>query len=161
MGEHATWSRKCIRTNPTNARIAHEVPRTLGNLAIALEGAGRDNEAVAAYDRAREVLAVIGDANPSLLSVTRDRAWIDAMTAGVLIRSARDAEALPLLEGARKARETLVKTGTSLVRDQTQLIRIHRQIAEIHARAGRRSQALASREPARSGGDEARQCRAR
>ena len=30
---------------------------------------------------------MIGDANPTLLSVTRDRAWIDAMTAGILIRS--------------------------------------------------------------------------
>ena len=46
------------------------------------------------------------------------------------------------------ARETLVKAGTSVIRDQTQLIRIHSQIAGIHARAGRTSQALASREPA-------------
>ena len=106
------------------------------------------NEALAAYDRAREVLGMIGDANPTLLSVTRDRAWIDAMTAGILIEAARDAEALPVLERARKARETLVKAGTSVIRDQTQLIRIHSQIAGIHARAGRTSQALASREPA-------------
>ena len=46
------------------------------------------------------------------------------------------------------ARETLVKAGTSSIRDQTQLIRIHRKIAGIHARAGRTSQALASRAPA-------------
>ena len=91
---------------------------------------------------------MIGDANPTLLSVTRDRAWIDAMTAGILIEAARDAEALPVLERARKARETLVNAGTSVIRDQTQLIRIHRQIAGIHARAGRTSEALASREPA-------------
>jgi len=70
------------------------------------------------------------------------------MTARILIGMARDAEALPVLERARKARETLVKAGTSLIRDQTQLIRIHSQIAAIHARAGRTSQALASREPA-------------
>ena len=38
--------------------------------------------------------------------------------------------------------------GQLLIRDQTQLIHIHRQIAGIHARAGRPSQALASREPA-------------
>ena len=137
-----------FRANPTNARIAHEVPRTLGNMAIALDDAGRQNEALAAHDRAREVLGMIGDANPTLLSVTRDRAWIDAMTAGILIGAARDAEALPLLERARKARETLVKAGTSVIRDQTQLIRIHSQIAGIHARAGRTSKALASREPA-------------
>ena len=137
-----------FRTNPTNARIAHEVPRTLGNLAIALEGAGRENEALAVHDRARQMLKVIGEANPSLLSVARDRAWIDGMSAAILVKLARDAEALPLLEGARKAREALMKAGTSLVRDQTQLIRIHRQIAAIHARAGRTSQALASREPA-------------
>ena len=43
---------------------------------------------------------MIGDANPTLLSVTRDRAWIDAMTAGILIEAARDAEALPVLERA-------------------------------------------------------------
>ena len=66
-----------FRANPTDARIAHEVPRTLGNMAIALQCAGRPNEALAAYDRAREVLGTIGDANPTLLSVTRDRAWID------------------------------------------------------------------------------------
>ena len=30
-----------FRANPTDARIAHEVPRTLGNMAIALDGAGR------------------------------------------------------------------------------------------------------------------------
>ncbi len=137
-----------FRTNPSNARIAHEVPRTLGNFAIALERAGRDNEALAAHNRARELLGVIGEANPSLLSVTRDRAWIDGMSAEILTRAARDAEALPLLERARKARETLVKAGTSLVRDQTQLIRMHKQIAAIHARAGRKLQALASREPA-------------
>jgi eukaryotic-like serine/threonine-protein kinase len=134
--------------NPTEPRIAHEVPRTLGNLAIAMEGAGRQNEALALHDRAREVLGTIGDANPTLLSVTRDRAWLDAMTARLLIEKRRDAEALPVLERARKGRETLVKAGTSLIRDQVQLIRIHSQIAGIHARAGRTSQALASREPA-------------
>ncbi len=53
-----------------------------------------------------------------------------------------------MLERARKARETLLTAGTSLIRDQTQLIRIHSQIAGIHVRAGRTSQALASREPA-------------
>jgi len=137
-----------FRANPTDPRIAHEVPRTLGNMSIALERAGRLKEALAAHDRAREVLAMIGDANPSLLSVIRDRAWIDVMTARILIATGRDAEAVPVLERARKARETLLKAGTSLIRDQTQLIRIHSQIAAIHARAGRTSQAVASREPA-------------
>jgi eukaryotic-like serine/threonine-protein kinase len=70
------------------------------------------------------------------------------MTAGILIEQARDAEALPVLERARIAREALVKAGTSVIRDQTQLIRLYGQIAGIHARAGRTSQALASREPA-------------
>ena len=46
-------------------------------MAIALDGAGRQNEALAAHDRARELLGAMGDANPTLLSVTRDRAWID------------------------------------------------------------------------------------
>ena len=41
-----------------------------------------------------------------------------------------------------------MKSGTSIIRDQTQLIRIHSLIAGIHARAGRTSQALASREQA-------------
>ena len=41
-----------FRANPTDARIAHEVPRTLGNMAITLESAGRQNEALAAHDRA-------------------------------------------------------------------------------------------------------------
>ena len=145
----ATWCEGLFRANPTDARIAHELVRTLGNMAIALDGAGRQNEALAAYDRAREVLGAMGDANPTLLSVTRDRAWIDTMTAGILIGTARDAEALPVLERARKARETLVKADTSVIRDQTQLIRIHCQIAGIHARAGRTSEALAS---SRTGG---------
>ena len=147
-----------FRANPTDARIAHEVARTLGNMAIALDGAGRQNEALAAYDRAREVLGMIGDANPTLLSVTRDRAWIDTMTAGILIEAARDAEALPVLERARKARETLVKAGTSVIRDQTQLIRIHSQIAGIHARAGRTSEALASLNRRLAVAIEARRC---
>ncbi len=137
-----------FRANPTDARIAHEVPRTLGNRAIALDSLGRPNEALAAHDRAREVLKIMEDANPALLSVTRDGAWIDFLTAGILMRSARDAEALPFLERAREARETLVKAGTSIIRDQTQLIRIHSLIAGIHARAGRTSQALASLEQA-------------
>ncbi len=88
------------------------------------------------------------DANPTLLSVTRDGAWIDSLTAGILIESERDAEALPVLERARKARETLVKAGASTIRDETQLTRIHSRMAEIHARAGRTSQALESREQA-------------
>ncbi len=88
-----------FRANPTDARIAHEVPRTLGNMAIALERAGRQNEALAAHDRAHEVLGMIGDANPTLLSVTRDRTWIDVMTARILIGTARDAEALPVSSG--------------------------------------------------------------
>ena len=102
-------------------------------MALALDGAGRQNEALAAYGRAREVLAAIEGSNPTLLAVTRDRAWIDTTTADVLIREARDAEALPLLEAARKARETLVKIDRTVVRDQTQLIRIHSWIAGIHA----------------------------
>ena len=84
------------------------------------------------------------DSNPTLLAITRDRAWIDTVTADVLIRAARDAEALPLLEAARKARETLVKIDRTVVRDQTQLIRINSWIAGIHARASRASEALES-----------------
>ena len=90
----------------------------------------------------------MGDANPTLLSVTRDRAWIDALTARILIGAARDAEALPVLERARKGRETLVKADTSVIRDQTQLIGIHFEIARIHARAGRVSESRASYESA-------------
>jgi eukaryotic-like serine/threonine-protein kinase len=137
-----------FRANPTNARIAHEVPRTLGNRAIALSDAGRENEALAAYGRAREVLGTIGHANPTLLSITRDGAWIDRLTAGILVNARRHAEALPVLERARKARETLVNAGTFVIRDQAQLLDIHNQIAGIHVRAGRTSQALACREPA-------------
>ena len=48
-----------FRANPTDARIAHEVPRTLGNMAIALETLGRPDEALAAHDRAREVLKIM------------------------------------------------------------------------------------------------------
>ena len=114
-----------FRVKPADAQIAHELVRTLGNMGISLDGAGRQNQALAAYGRAREVLAAMEDSNPTLLAITRDRAWIDTMTADVLIRTARDAEALPLLEAARKARETLVKIDETVVRDQTQLIRIN------------------------------------
>ena len=96
-----------FRAKPADARIAHELVRTLGNMALALEGAGRQNEALAAYGRAREVLATMEDSNPTLLAVTRDRAWIDTITADVLIRTARDAEALPVLEcGTEGPRDT-------------------------------------------------------
>jgi eukaryotic-like serine/threonine-protein kinase len=129
---------------PADAQIAHELVRTLGNMALELDGAGRQNDALAAYGRARKVLAAMEDSNPTLLAITRDRAWIDTLTADVLIRTARDAAALPLLEAARKARETLVKIDRTVVRDQTQLIRINSWIARIHARAARVSEALES-----------------
>ena len=47
------------------------------------------------------------------------------MTAGILIENGRDAEALPFLEPARKARETPGEGGEPVIRDQTQLIQIH------------------------------------
>jgi tetratricopeptide (TPR) repeat protein len=90
----------------------------------------------------------MGDANPTLLAVDRDRAWINALTARTLIGTARHAEALLLLEGARKARWTLVQADPSVIRDQTQLIDINIQIARIHAGAKRAAEARASYESA-------------
>ena len=91
---------------PSDPQIAHELVRTLGNMALSLEAADRENEALAAYGRAREVLAAMEESNPTLLAITRDRAWIDTITADVLIRATRDAEALPMLEcGAEGPRE--------------------------------------------------------
>ncbi len=129
---------------PADPQIAHELVRTLGNMALSLEGAYRQNEALAGYGRAREVLTAMEESNPTLLAITRDRAWIDTINADVLVRTAGDAEALPLLEAARKARETLVKVDQTVVRDQEQLIGINYRIAEIHARAARASEAMES-----------------
>ena len=140
--------RGLFRAKPADPRIAHELVRTLGNMAIALESAGRPNEALAAYDRAREVLGADGGRQPDPPG-RHPRSRLDRRAdRGILIRTARDAEALPMLEAARKARETLVKADTSVIRDQTQLIGIHYRIAEIHARAGRVSEARASYESA-------------
>ena len=84
-----------FRAHPEDPRAAHELVRSLGNMGIALSGTGRPAEALAAYQRAREVLKGLGDANPTLLLVPSAAAWIELASADALIRLGRDAEALP------------------------------------------------------------------
>jgi hypothetical protein len=110
---------------PDDPKIGHELARTLGNMGICLMGGNRLAEALAAFDRARQVLKVIGDANPTLIMIPAASAWIDAMAAEALIALKRDPEALAALERARASRATQIKANPSVTRNREQLIRIH------------------------------------
>ncbi len=63
--------------NPKDPATGHELVRTLGNLGICLRDTGRRDEALVAFDWAREVLKVAGGANPTLIMFRADSAWID------------------------------------------------------------------------------------
>ena len=69
-----------------------------------------------AFDRARTILKVIGDANPTLIMIPACSAWIDGTTAEALIALKRDTEALTRSQRARAAREILIKANPATSR---------------------------------------------
>ncbi len=133
-----------FRAQPDDATTSHNLVRTLGNMGIVLRD--RPVEALAAFDRARDVLKAARALNPTHILFAGDSAWIEAAAAEVLVSLGRKEEALAAFERAREAREILINANPSVTRHREQLIRIFRQIADIHRRVGRLPGALAALE---------------
>jgi tetratricopeptide (TPR) repeat protein len=141
-----------FRAKPEDPTTSHELVRALGNMGISLSHSRHRTEALAAYQRAREVLKAAGGANPTLIPFPAASAWIDSMAAVDLVALGRGEEALEALLRARTAREILVKANPAVIRNREQLFLVLHQTAAIHRRAHRMQEVLALLERAREVG---------
>src|SRR5262249_37157417 len=91
--------------------------------------------------RAKEVIKTMTEASPTLLETQRNLIWIESLVASILIRTARDEEAIQVLERVRASREQFLKANPTEVRHQQQLPWVLRSQAACSVTLGRLAQA--------------------
>jgi tetratricopeptide (TPR) repeat protein len=132
------------RADPDDPQDAHELARDLANMGLELAGMNRHAEALAAFDRAGDLIRTARRTYPTLILLPAASAWIDTSAAWSLDALGRDDQALEALGRAKAAREALIKANPSVIRNRMQMCRVLGQTATILARAGRMAEAIES-----------------